>query len=364
MGLNSDTKGELAAWLALVSVPGLGSAGQRALLKRFGPPGEILAQTPAVLAMVVGEPIADALFAASSHSSVSSALGWLDAGPGRSILTLADPTYPAALLELTDPPTVLFARGSLALLATPCMAVVGSRNATAGGVRNAEQFSRALAENGQTVVSGLALGIDAAAHRGALDAGGRTIAVLGTGIDRIYPARNAELARQIADGGNGLLLSELPVGSGPLPHHFPRRNRIIAGLSRGVLVVEAAPESGSLITARLAAEAGREVFAIPGSIHSPQSRGCHRLIRQGAKLVESTADILEEFGGSQSRGSAPGPVEDRTGLLAFLGHDPVNIDEVVVRSGLTADAVLAILFELELGGAVAALPGGRYQRLQ
>ena len=206
----------------------------------------------------------------------------------------------------------------------------------------------------------------AAAHRGALDAGGTTIAVIGTGIDRVYPARNADLARRIADEGHGLVLSELPLGAGPLAHHFPRRNRIIAGLSRGVLVVEAATESGSLITARLAAEQGREVFAIPGSIHSPQSRGCHRLIRQGAKLVESAADILEEFSGLPLlQGSLPDRSEAQSHeLLGFLGHDPITIDELAARSGLTAEALLAILFELELGGAVAALPGGRYQRLQ
>lgn len=364
MGLNPETKGELAGWLALVSVPGLGSAGQRALLKRFGPPQVILAQSRADLASVVGERSAEALLVATQATIVATVLDWLSAGADRHVLTLTDPAYPAALLEAPEPPSVLYARGSLQLLGTPCIAVVGSRNASAGGVRNAEQFSRALAEAGQTVVSGLALGIDAAAHQGALEAGGRTIAVLGTGIDRIYPARNAELARRIVEGDQGLILSELPLGSGPLAHHFPRRNRIIAGLSRGVLVVEAATESGSLITARLAAESGREVFAIPGSIHSPQSRGCHQLIRQGAKLVESISDILEEFGPAVVRANPPLALEDRSGVLDFLGHDPVTIDEVVERSGLTTDAVLAILFELELGGQVASLPGGRYQRLQ
>jgi DNA processing protein len=357
---------DLAGWLRLISIAGIGGGAQRALLKSFGLPESIFAQPRPALVPVIGERATDLLLAADASILVDAALSWLDADERHRIVTLGDAAYPPSLLELPDPPTVLFGRGNVELLMQTGLAIVGSRNATAGGIRNAEQFGRAIGGTGVPVISGLALGIDAAAHRGALDGGGTTIAVVGTGIDRIYPARNADLARRIADEGRGLILSELPLGAGPLAHHFPRRNRIIAGLSRGVLVVEAATESGSLITARLAAEQGREVFAIPGSIHSPQSRGCHRLIRQGAKLVESAADILEEFSGLPLARGLPVAGSDAAGheLVRFLGHDPVTIDELAARSGLTAEALLAILFELELGGVIATLPGGRYQRLQ
>ena len=358
----------LGDWLRLVSIPGLGGAAQRALLKAFGDPGEIFRRDRTELAAVVGARGADLAVSDGTAASVEAALRWADSAEHHHLLTLADEAYPALLLELPDPPTVLYARGDLSLLRGCNLAIVGSRNATAGGLRNAAQFARSMAEAGITVVSGLALGVDAEAHRGALDGGGTTVAVVGTGIDRVYPARNAELARRIADEGRGLIVSELPLGAGPLAHHFPRRNRIIAGLSLGVLVVEAATESGSLITARLAAEQGREVFSIPCSIHSPQSRGCHRLIRDGAQLVETAADILEELGSAAPLTRPPEQPTERPAngdnVLAALGHDPLTADELAARTGLTADALLAILFELELGGAVTALPGGRYQRLQ
>ena len=376
---SSQRRRELGDWLRLCGIPGLGGGGQRALLKRFGLPSEIFTASPADIAAVVGEALANEVFSVPSKDWVTPALEWTDA-PGHSLITLDDPAYPQRLLELPDPPTLLFAKGNPEVLHYPSIAIVGSRNATPGGCRDAEHFGRDLAQQGFCVASGLALGIDGAAHQGALDAGGATIAVVGTGIDRIYPARNAALARAIVASPQGCILSELPLGAGPLAHHFPRRNRIISGLSVGVLVVEAAVESGSLITARLAGEQGREVFAIPGSIHSPQSRGCHRLIREGAKLVESAADILSELP-ALSVGRHPFPnanapaagnaascdtncfSPENLRVLGVLGRDPLTADELVSRCGLTADAVLAMLFELEMAGAVAQLPGARYQRL-
>jgi DNA processing protein len=258
----------------------------------------------------------------------------------------------------------LYAAGRIDLLETISIAVVGSRNATAQGMRNAEQFARAMSDAGCCIVSGLALGIDAAAHRGGLAGPGSSIAVLGNGIDVTYPRRNAALFAELKS--RGLVLSEFTLGTAPLAANFPRRNRLISGISRGCLVVEAAIPSGSLITARIAAELGREVFAIPGSIHSPLSKGCHALIKQGAKLVESAQDVLDELAWPAAA-AVPGPAsaqaEKPHGLLAYLGHDPCNVDTLCQRSGLTPDTVSAMLVELELAGMVAALPGGRYQRI-
>jgi DNA processing protein len=274
------------------------------------------------------------------------------------------------LLDTADPPVLLYLKGRRELLNRPMLGVVGRRNATAQGERDATAFARTLGEAGLTIVSGLALGIDAAAHRGAIDTAAGTVAIIGTGADRLYPARNADLARQIAE--HGAILSEFPLGTPALAPNFPRRNRIIAGLAKGCLVVEAAPKSGSLITARLAAEAGRDVFAIPGSIHSPQSRGCHQLIRQGAKLVETAQDILEELAWATNAVVAPKvgaggtavPASDtEEQVLTALGNTPCDLDTLSVRSGLTAANLLAILLPMELGGRVAQLPGGLYQRL-
>ena len=292
--------------------------------------------------------------------------------PGQHIITLADAAYPPALLEIADPPCVLYVRGRPELLQTPSLGVVGSRNATTQGLRNAEDFARTLADAGLCITSGLALGIDAAAHRGALAAAGATVAVIGTGADRVYPARNKELALAIAE--HGAIVSEFPLGTPVLAHHFPRRNRIIAGLSLGVLVVEAALESGSLITARLAGEQGREVFAIPGSIHSPLARGCHQLLKQGAKLVESAADILDELApqlaANANRRQEPAIGQEAASassndppLLAALGHDPCSFDELAERTHLNSADLASALLDLELAGKIAVLPGNRYQRL-
>lgn len=310
---------------------------------------------------VIGER-ADLLFDFDPSEAVDRSLAWADQ-PGQHILTLADAAYPRALLEIADPPTLLYVRGNPALLQKRGLAMVGSRNATPQGLQTAEAFAKALASQGQCIISGLALGIDAAAHRGALAAHGETVAVIGTGADRIYPARNKALALAIVE--QGAVVSEFPLGTPALAANFPRRNRIISGLSRGVLVVEAAPESGSLITARLAAEQGREVFAIPGSIHSPVARGCHKLIKQGAKLVETAADVLEELGNYVDLPLPrldPAQVEDNP-LLAALGHDPCSLDDLAERTGLHAGQLLPELLILELSGQIAPLPGNRYQRL-
>ncbi len=357
----SHTTG-LAAWLRLTLIPGISGETQRKLLAAFGLPEAIFAAGRLEVRSVIGDK-ADLLFDGDPAEAIEHSLAWASQ-PGQSIITLADAGYPPALLEIADPPSVLYVRGNPDLLHRRGLAVVGSRNATPQGTQTAESFARHLAAQGLCIVSGLALGIDAAAHRGALAAQGETVAVIGTGADRIYPARNKDLAIAIAE--RGAIVSEFPLGTPAVAYNFPRRNRIISGLARGVLVVEAAPESGSLITARLAAEQGREVFAIPGSIHSPVARGCHKLIKQGAKLVETAQDILEELG---NFAATPMPVaaspaaSDESPILAALGHDPCSLDDLVERTGQSADQLLPELLSLELGGSLAPLPGNRYQRL-
>ena len=360
---------DLAGWLRLTLVPGVGGETRRTLLKHFGLPDAIFAAGRPSLASLIGPALAGKLLDHDSAAAIEAALVWARQ-PGHRILTLADAEYPQNLLTSDDPPVLLYARGQLEVLQRPMVAVVGSRNATAQGERDAEAFSRALGEAGLVVVSGLALGIDAAAHRGALQAAAGTVAIIGTGADRLYPARNEALARAIIE--NGVILSEFPLGTPALASNFPRRNRIIAGLGQGCLVVEAALRSGSLITARLAAESGREVFAIPGSIHSPLARGCHQLIRQGAKLVESAQDILEELKIAVSPAPTFAEVTAETTVnqdseqervLAVLGNSPSALDVISERSGLTPAALLAILLPMELAGRVAQLPGGLYQRL-
>jgi len=302
----------------------------------------------------------DALLAAPDAALLDATRAWLEQ-PGNSLMTLADADYPRALLEIADPPAMLYCKGQRAWLNQPALGIVGSRNATPQGLRDAEAFARALSDAGLTIASGLALGIDAAAHRGGLAGAGSSVAVVGTGLDRIYPARNKALAHQLAE--NGLIVSEFPLGTPPLPGHFPRRNRLISGLSRGVLVVEAAPDSGSLITARVATEQGREVFAIPGSIHSPLARGCHALIKQGAKLVESAADILDELAWQQRLARPVLPESLSDPVLDALDGAPTTLDTLAQTTGLTLDALSAKLLTLELDGQIASLPGGRYQKI-
>lgn len=360
---------ELAGWIRLTAIPGIGGESQRQLLSAFGPPATIFGAATSALRGVVGDKLARSLLDHDARAEIDAALAWA-AEPGNHIVTLADADYPQALLTAVDPPVLLYAKGRIELLNRPALAIVGSRNATRQGAANAEAFAAALSAAGLTVVSGLALGIDAAAHRGALGChaatAGSTLAFIGTGADRIYPAGNEALARDIAE--RGCVVSEFPLGTPPLAGNFPRRNRLIASIALGCLVVEAAARSGSLITARLAVEAGREVFAIPGSIHSPLAKGCHALIRQGAKLVESAQDILEELRWeSATRSGAPKTApadEPENAVLVALGHDPCTLDAIAARSGLTPEQLLAMLLPLELEGRVAQLPGGLYQRLQ
>jgi DNA processing protein len=352
---------ELAAWLRLALVPGLGGQALRKLLSEFGLPSQALGAGRAALARSVGEAAASRIVADERGPAVDAALRWADA-PGHAIVTLADREYPQRLLEIADPPALLYVHGRTDLLGRASLAIVGSRNATPQGCANATSFARAFSEAGLTIVSGLALGIDAAAHRGALEGEGSTIAVLGAGVDVVYPPRNSDLHRRIAE--RGAVVSEFALGTPAIGGNFPRRNRLISGLARGVLVVEAALASGSLITARLAAEQGRDVFAIPGSIHSPLSKGCHALIKEGAKLVESAQDVLAELGGPPpARSVQQSSAEVEHELLKHLGHDPCNVDTLCQRSGLTPDTVSAMLLQLELDGRVASLPGGRYQRI-
>jgi len=364
---------ERAAWVRLSVTPGIGPRAARHLLSHFGLPDAIFAAGFAALLRAVPEPLARELAAPPApavQSAVDATEHWLTDSPAHALLTLADAQYPQQLLATADPPPLLYAVGRVELLNRPALAIVGSRNATKQGEANAADFAGSLARSGLTIVSGLALGIDAAAHRGALDAGGdaSTIAVVGTGVDVVYPASNRALTQRIR--AHGLAISEFPLRTPAIANNFPRRNRIIAGLARGVLVVEAALRSGSLITARLAADAGRDVFAIPGSIHSPLTRGCHRLIRDGAKLVESAQDVIEDLGLAKDHAAAAttraddAPPSAHADLLALIGHDPVALDELAQRSGRDAAALAAALLELELAQDVERLPGNRYQRLR
>lgn len=357
---------ELAAWLRLTEC--LGPASARRMLAMAGSPQAVFELPAAALDQVLPPRQREALRQPPEHfdALLAKAATWL-AQPGHDLLALGDPDYPPLLLATADPPLLLWLQGRRELVNAPSLAIVGSRNPTAQGGDNARTFAKALARSGHAIVSGLALGVDAAAHEGALDGGGATIAVVGTGLDQVYPRHNAGLAARILAAG-GLIVSEYSLGTPVMQANFPRRNRIIAGLSRGCLVVEAAVQSGSLITARLAVEAGREVFAIPGSIHSPQARGCHALIRQGAKLVESAEDVLEEL---PPLGQAPvaaaatateAPPHARQALLDAMGFDPVSLDALMARCGWPAADLSAALLELELDGELARLAGQLFQR--
>ena len=355
---------EARYWLALSLIPGLGGETFRRLLSTFGPPQHIFAASAAQLRAVCDAKIALAISAGVDDAALATPLQWLSE-PGNHLITLADVEYPQALLEIPDPPPFLYVKGRVELLQQTALAIVGSRRATPQGEKDAEAFAKALSDAGFTIISGMALGVDAAAHRGGLQGTASSIAVVGTGLDIVYPARNRDLAHQLAL--QGAIVSEFALGTPSMAQNFPRRNRIISGLARGVLVVEAALRSGSLITARLAGEQGREVFAIPGSIHSPLAKGSHRLIKQGAKLVESAQDILEELGCSKPVSvCSPEPVSEPSAHQEFfrqLGHHPCAIDALVTRTGLTAERVSAILLELEISGLVASLPGGLYQAI-
>jgi DNA processing protein len=381
---------ELRSWLRLELTSGVGNVTARSLLQHFGLPNSIFEATESELRVCVTERQAEALLQVPQglDELVDLTRHWLQAAPDqRRVLTLGDNDYPLALLDTEDPPLILYAMGQVQDLASGfarCaqrgVAVVGSRNPTPQGIQNARQFSAALGQAGLTVVSGLALGIDGAAHEGALEGSFKdelaTIAVVGTGLDRVYPKAHLDLAHRIA--ARGVLLSEYPLGTPPLSANFPKRNRIISGLCKGTLVVEAALKSGSLITARMAVEQGKEVFAIPGSIHSTQARGCHALIKQGAKLVESAQDILDELNlmtdarapststngtGEVSPSAATSLSSLENGLLDALGFEPTSLDVLQNRSGMDTATLQALLMGLELSGFVARLPGSKFQRL-
>ena len=352
------------AW-ATLSLKALPHQALVALLRAFGNPAAVLAATRAQLDAVVPDTVAVRVQEPVATESLAATRAWL-ADPAHEIVAWDDTDYPRALLDLGYAPLALFYVGRRELLNRPALAIVGSRNATAQGADNARAFAQALSQAGLTIVSGLAIGVDAAAHEGALEGDGSTLAVVGTGLDRVYPARNRELAHRIAERGG--LVSEFPPGTPPREKNFPRRNRLISGLARGVLVVEAALSSGSLITARCAGEQGREVFAIPGSIHSPLAKGCHKLIRDGAKLVETAQDILEELGmASVGAGVTTRATSSMTAtevaLLAALGGDSADVDTLIARTELASNVVVAALTNLELTGQVAAIAGGQWQRL-
>lgn len=353
---------DLAAWLRLSLTRGLHGESFRKLLAAFRGPEQILDASRSALTRVVSGPIADAILDGEMYGDPAKVDAWLEDNNNH-VITLADSEYPQALLQTPDPPPLLYVKGRPDLLNHSAIAIVGSRNATAQGKLTAESFATALSNAGLTVISGMALGIDAAAHRGGLAGLSSTIAVIGTGLDKVYPARNRELAHAIAE--KGALISEFALGTPPLAANFPRRNRLISGMSRGCLVVEAALQSGSLITARLSNELGKDVFAIPGSIHSTLSKGCHVLIKQGAKLVDDAADILSELrlpppaGGHATAATAP----SNHPLLAHLGFDPCDVDTLAGRAGLPVHEVSAALLQLELDGAVASLAGGLWQRI-
>ena len=371
---------DLAAWLRLTLTPGVGNETARQLLAAFGLPDSVFCQTPEALRELVSPTHAEVLLSepVGLAHQLDATWDWLQADPTRhQVVVLGDASYPASLLNIEDPPLLLYLMGrlDLPLDASTSLAIVGSRNPTPQGTLNARQFSHALCQAGLTIVSGLALGVDGAAHEGALEASTSasrrlaTIAVVGTGLDRVYPKSHFQLAHRIAE--QGLIVSEYPLGTPPLAANFPRRNRLIAGMSCATLVVEAALKSGSLITARLAAEQGKDVFAIPGSIHSTQSHGCHALIRQGAKLVESAQDVLEELPRATGLHAAPigvpEPCADTTeshdSLLDAMGFDPVSLDALQARTGLDTAQLQARLMTLELEGNVARLAGGLFQRL-
>lgn len=358
---------EVAGWLRLAHTRGVGLALVRKLLARFGLPAKVFAADHAALRALAPASKIDALLAPVDPVLLARTLDWL-AQPGNHCVTLADARYPPMLLEIPDPPLLLYVKGRCDLLAKAAIAIVGSRNASTQGIANAERFSAVFSDVGLCIVSGMALGIDTAAHRGCLRTGGATIAVIGTGADIVYPARNHALAHEIA--ANGAIISEYPLGTPAITANFPRRNRIISGLSRGVLVIEAAACSGSLITARMAGEQGRDVFAIPGSIHSPLAKGCHHLIREGAMLVESPYEVLEALAinpiSTQRQKSNTENVPSalaQDGVLDQIGFDPVDTDTLAARCGLSLAELGARLLLLEMAGKIELLPGGTYQRV-
>ncbi len=376
---------DLADWIALWRVKGIGCSHYKNLLNAFQTPNDVLNASHQQLKQAGLKDTLIKNITAQTLASAAPDLQWLQSSEQHHLLTINDPRYPRLLKEISASPPLLYVHGNADLLNDPQLAIVGSRNPTQGGQNSSYEFSKHLASTGICITSGLALGIDGLAHKGALDAGGVTIAVIATGVDRVYPARHRSLAHRIV--ANGAIVSELPIGVAPLPKNFPRRNRIISGMSIGTLVVEAALRSGSLISARYASEQGREVFAIPGSIHNPLARGCHQLIRQGAKLIETADHILEELApqleqtllkeedsadtssrktnNSDDKKTPSAPLDtDQRLILETMGYDPISIDQLVIQTGLTAEALSSMLLLLELNGFIAASGRGSYTRIK
>jgi len=357
-----DTPLDLLAWLRFTLAPRLTTPQRHALVKAFGGPKQAFTAPRSEIVAIVGTQGLQALEVEPDERVVEQAVKWAGA-PNNHFITRDSPAFPKQLAEIPDPPMALYVQGRFELLDAPSFAIVGSRNATVQGTRDAEALAEALSNAGLAIVSGLALGIDTAAHRGGLRGRSSSIAVIGTGADRVYPPRNRDLAHELAD--RGAIVSEFPLGTSPRPGNFPSRNRLISGLARGVLVVEAAMESGSLITARRAVEQGRDVFAIPGSIHTALAKGCHSLIKDGAKLVERAGDILEELriahadAGSTSDDSLDAP----DCFLDAMGHAPISLDEIALRTGEAAGAIAARLTRLEIEGRVTSIAGGLFQRV-
>lgn len=355
-------------WIALKSVPGIGNITFRRLLERFDTPEAALSARPAELASVKGitAAVLEGIGAGTWRRAAEEEQLRLAASRAR-LITFTSAEYPKSLFEIPDPPPFLYVRGELKSQET-CVAIVGSRRATSYGLTATVRLAEALASHNVAVVSGMARGVDTAAHKGALAAGGRTIGVLGCGVDKVYPPENSKLFKDV--GEKGCLVSEFPLGTLPLAENFPRRNRIISGLSRGVLVVEAAENSGSLITAHYALEHGRDVFAVPGNITFPSCRGSNRLIKQGAKLVDCVEDILEELPGYPAVTAAgeQGTTPERSFALTpreaaiyeILVRSPLHIDDIIAQTELTAGEVSSMLLHLELKGAVTPLPGTHY----
>jgi len=380
---------ELESWIRLWRVSGIGSKKFQLLLDYFDSPAVVFASNTSQITQAgLSQKDANSILDQKNNDDAAKLdLDWLAGSDQHHIITLNSPEYPQRLKQINDAPALLYVHGNLSVLQDPQLGIVGSRNPTQGGHNNAYEFAKHLAQTGLCITSGLALGIDGAAHQGAIDGNGPTIAVIATGIDRVYPAKHRELAHKIVE--NGAIVSEFPVGTHPDSRHFPRRNRIISAMSYGVLVVEAALKSGSLITARLAMEQNREVFAIPSSIHSPLAKGCHQLIRQGAKLVETAEDILEEMAGvidlndhssankqfdtlSSTSNETPSSDtesennidQEQSDLLNAMGYDPISIDQLVVATDLDAASIAAMLLILELQNYVAGNGGGTYTRLK
>ena len=372
------TTEELENWISLWRVSGVGAKYFQTLLSYFDDPAAVFKATSSSLKQAgISQNLADTILDSKDNDSAKPDLEWLNAADNHHIITINCPEYPKLLKQTDSPPPLLYVHGELSIINDPQLAIVGSRNPTQSGMTSAYDFAKYLAQTGLCITSGLALGIDGSAHQGALDGNGPTIAIIATGIDRVYPAKHRDLAHKIVE--TGAIISEFPIGTQPRSGNFPRRNRIISGLAHGTLVVEAALKSGSLITARLASEQGREVFSIPGSIHNPLAKGCHQLIRQGAKLVETAQDILEEMSAVIDLSDVDQSILEQSSntdttetnniesehqiLLDKMGYDPIPIDKLVVSTGFKAESIAAMLLILELQNQVSSNGGGTYTRI-